>query len=103
MQFLHLIRLKGGDYAKFSKEYSDLTPIIETALALRAALSEMEDAKAMINGKDEGMKELALEEKAQLEKVIPKLTEDLQLALLPKDEADTKNAIMEVRAGHRRR
>lgn len=91
--------LKGGDYAKFSKEYSDLTPIIETALALRQATSELEDAKAMINGKDEGMKELALEEKTALDKLIPKLTEDLQLALLPKDEADTKNAIMEVRAG----
>ncbi len=91
--------LKGGDFARFSKEYSDLTPIIETALALRQATQELEDAKAMINGKDDGMRELALEEKAQLDKLIPKLTEDLQLALLPKDEADAKNAILEVRAG----
>lgn len=53
----------------------------------------------MINGKDEGMRELALEEKAALDKLIPKLTEDLQIALLPKDEADAKNAILEVRAG----
>ena len=53
----------------------------------------------MINGKDEGMKELALEEKNALDKLIPKLTEDLQVALLPKDEADAKNAILEVRAG----
>ena len=91
--------LKGGDFAKFSKEYSDLSPIIETALALRQATLELEDAKAMINGKDEGLKELALEEKDALDKLIPKLTEDLQLALLPKDEADAKNAILEVRAG----
>ena len=91
--------MKGGDFAKFSKEYSDLTPIIETALALRQATAELEDAKAMINGKDEGMKELALEEKDALDKLIPKLTEDLQIALLPKDEADAKNAILEVRAG----
>lgn len=91
--------LKGGEYAKMSKEYSDLTPIIETALALRQATAELEDAKAMINGKDEGMKELALEEKATLDVLIPKLTEDLQVALLPKDEADAKNAILEVRAG----
>lgn len=91
--------LKGGDFAKFSKEYSDLTPIIETALALRQATAELEDAKAMINGKDEGLKELALEEKDALDKLIPKLTEDLQIALLPKDEADAKNAILEVRAG----
>lgn len=91
--------LKGGEFAKFSKEYSDLTPIVETALALRAATQELEEAKAMINGKDDGLRELALEEKVQLEKLIPKLSEDLQLALLPKDEADAKNAILEVRAG----
>ncbi|MES2985397.1 MAG: peptide chain release factor 1 [Pseudomonadota bacterium] len=91
--------LKGGDFAKFSKEYSDLTPVIETALALRQATAELEDAKVMINGKDDGLKELALEEKAALDKLIPKLTEDLQIALLPKDEADAKNAILELRAG----
>lgn len=91
--------LKSGEFAKFSKEYSDLTPIIETALALRAATQELEDAKALINGKDAEMRELALEEKAQLDKLIPKLTEDLQILLLPKDEADAKNAILEVRAG----
>jgi peptide chain release factor 1 len=91
--------IRGGDFAKFSKEYSDLTPVIETALALKQAERELAEAKVMINGKDEGMKELALEEKDQLDKLIPKLTEDLKLALLPKDEADEKNAILEVRAG----
>jgi peptide chain release factor 1 len=91
--------LKSGEFAKFSKEYSDLTPIIETAMALRAATAELEDAKALINGKDADMRELALEEKAQLDRLVPKLTEDLQIALLPKDDADAKNAILEVRAG----
>ena len=91
--------LKGGEFAKLSKEYSDLTPIVETALALKAATQELEEVKAMINGKDAEMKALALEEKDQLDKLIPKLTEDLQIALLPKDEADAKNAILEVRAG----
>lgn len=92
-------KLKGGEFAKYSKEYSDLTPVVETALALRAATQELEDAKALINGKDAEMRELALEEKATLDVLIPKLTEDLQIALLPKDEADAKNAILEVRAG----
>ncbi|MFO0068651.1 MAG: PCRF domain-containing protein, partial [Alphaproteobacteria bacterium] len=90
-------KLKSGEYAKFSKEYSDLTPIVETALALKAAQGELEDTKALM--KDPDMKALAEEEKAQLEKLIPKLTADLQVALLPKDEADEKNAILEVRAG----
>jgi len=91
--------LKGGEFAKLSKEYSDLTPIVETGMALKQATAELVEAKAMINGKDAEMRELALEEKDQLDKLIPKLTEELQIALLPKDEADAKNAILEVRAG----
>lgn len=91
--------LKGGEFAKLSKEYSDLTEIVETGMAWKTAKQELEDAKAMINGKDADMRELALEEKAQLDVLVPKLTEELQILLLPKDEADAKNAILEVRAG----
>ena len=90
-------KLKGGDYAKFSKEYSDLTPIVETAMALKAAQQELRDAETML--KDPEMKAMAEEEMATLKVLVPKLTEDLQIALLPKDEADSKNAILEVRAG----
>ena len=90
-------KLKGGEFAKFSKEYSDLTPIVETAMALKAAQQELKDAEAML--KDPEMKAMAEEEMATLKVVVPKLTADLQIALLPKDEADEKNAILEVRAG----
>jgi peptide chain release factor 1 len=93
----HPDQLKGNDFAKFSKEYSDLSPVVETAMALKAAQSELEDVKSML--KDPDMKAMAEEEKMQLEKLIPKLINDLQIALLPKDEADAKNAILEVRAG----
>jgi peptide chain release factor 1 len=89
--------LRGGEFAKMSKEYSDLTPIVETALALKAATQELKDAEIML--KDPEMKAMAEEEIGSLKILVPKLTEDLQIALLPKDEADTKNAIMEVRAG----
>lgn len=90
-------KLRGGEFAKVSKEYSDLSPIVETALALKAAHQEMLDAETML--KDPEMKAMAEEELATLKVVIPKLTQDLQIALLPKDEADSKNAILEVRAG----
>ncbi len=40
--------LKGGEFAKFSKEYSDLTPIVETGMALKAAQAELKDAEAML-------------------------------------------------------
>lgn len=92
-------KLKGGEFARLSKEYSDLGEIVETGLAWKTAKQELEDAKALINGKDADMRELALEEKAQLDVLVPKLTEELQILLLPKDEADAKNAILEVRAG----
>ncbi len=90
-------KLKGGEFAKLSKEYSDLTPIVETVLALKTA--EEERAQALELLKDPEMKAMAEEEIAALDKLIPKLTSDLQISLLPKDEADAKNAIIEVRAG----
>ena len=89
--------LKQGEFAKFSKEYSDLGPIVETGLALKAAQQELADAEIML--KDPEMKAMAEEEIVNLKVLIPKLTDDLQIALLPKDEADAKNAILEVRAG----
>jgi len=89
--------LKGGEFAKLSKEYSDLGPIVETALALKTAHRELLDAEAML--KDPEMRDMAEEEVASLKLVVPKLTHDLQVMLLPKDEADAKNAILEVRAG----
>ena len=91
--------LKGGEFARLSKEYSALGEIVETALAWKTAKKELDDAKALINGRDADMRELALEEKSQLDVLVPKLTEELQILLLPKDEADAKNAILEVRAG----
>lgn len=90
-------KLKGGEFAKFSKEYADLGPIVETAMALKTAHRELLDAEAML--KDPEMKAMAEEEVASLKLVVPKLTHELQVALLPKDEADEKNAILEVRAG----
>lgn len=92
-------KLAGGEFAKLSKELSDLGPIVETAMALKQTLAEIADTDALIAEGDAEMKALAMEEKAQLEKLVPELEEQLKIALLPKDEADDKNAILEVRAG----
>lgn len=85
------------EFGKLSKEFSDLGNIVETAMALKTAKAELEETNTLL--KDPEMKALAEEEKPQLEKLIAKLTKDMQLALIPKDEADEKNAILEVRAG----
>lgn len=93
--------IASGEFAKVSKEFSDLSPLIETILSLRQAKRELADAEQILNdnGSDSEMKELAQEEKMDLQKVVPQLEKQLQIALLPKDEADAKNVIIEVRAG----
>ena len=89
------------DFARFSKEYSDLTPMVEAITDLRKARAEADDLEALIDDPeaDEELKGMAREELPQLRQRVPDLEHALQLLLLPKDEADEKNAILEVRAG----
>ena len=89
-----------ASYAKLSKELSDLTPIVETIESLRKAKEEMFSLAEMITGADDPeMRALAEEEFQALKEQIPKREREVQISLLPKDEADEKNAILEVRAG----
>ncbi|MCB1530777.1 MAG: peptide chain release factor 1 [Rhodospirillales bacterium] len=89
--------LSGGEIVKLSKEYSDLEPVVEAVEAYEKALSDKEEAQEMLS--DPEMKEMAEGELAELAEKIPALEEKIKLALLPKDSADTKNAILEIRAG----
>ena len=91
----------GGEFAKLSKEFSDLTPIIEKIEALQTMQKEARDLREMIAdpGADSEMKAMAQDEIRVVDQRIPELTRDVQIALLPKDEADEKNAILELRAG----
>ncbi len=86
-------------FAQLSKEYSDLEPIVQQIQALRAARAAMADAEAMASGEDPEMRALAEEEFHRLKAEVRDLEAQMQLALIPKDEADAKNAILEVRAG----
>ncbi|MEA2756859.1 MAG: peptide chain release factor 1 [Aliidongia sp.] len=89
-----------GSFAKLSKEFSDLSPIVEGVDALRAAQDEMVNLAQMVaDNSDPEMKALAEEEFLALKERIPALERAVQLMLLPKDEADEKNAILETRAG----
>jgi peptide chain release factor 1 len=90
-----------GEFSKVSRELSDLSPVVETILALRAAQQELKDTDELLNdpASDAELKTMAREEKIGLEKLVPQLERQVQLALLPKDEADAKNVILEVRAG----
>ncbi|MDE2167090.1 MAG: peptide chain release factor 1 [Alphaproteobacteria bacterium] len=88
-----------GDFAKLAKEYSELTPVVEGIAALRKAEAERMSLEELIGGGDPEMKKLAEVELDTVKKRLPALEEQVKTLLLPKDEADEKNAILEVRAG----
>src|SRR5689334_3981085 len=87
----------GSKFAALSKEFSDLGPIVEEIQTLRRAEQELADAEAL--AQDPEMRALAEEEIHQLKARVREQTEKVRVALIPKDEADAKNAILEVRAG----
>ncbi|WP_417832719.1 peptide chain release factor 1 [Terasakiella sp.] len=93
--------LNASEFTKMSKEYAELTPVVEAVNALRNAQAEMTECEQMLSDPDcdADMKELAEAEYHDLKKRVPELERDVQLMLLPKDEADEKNAILEIRAG----
>ncbi len=86
-------------YMKYSKEQSDLTPIVEKIWEYKKILSEMQDAEEMLVAGDGDMKELAQEELEDLKKRKPLLENELKMMLLPKDPRDDRNVILEIRAG----
>jgi len=91
----------GQDFARLSKEFADLTSVVEGINALRQAQSELADLAAMMTDadSDDEMRALAEEEFLALKEKVPALERQVHLSLLPKDEADEKNAILEIRAG----
>lgn len=86
-----------SDIAALAKEYSDLKPVVDQITAWRGLRDEMAEAEAMLADPD--MAELAAEELPLLKKRLPAAEHALQLALLPKDEADARPAIVEIRPG----
>lgn len=84
-------------YVALSKEFSELAPIAAAIGKLNAAQREYEDAEQLLRVRD--MAEMAREEIARLNEELPRLEHELQLMLLPKDAADERNVILEVRAG----
>ena len=84
-------------FRKLSKEYADMTPVVEAVQELRRAEGEKADAEAMLADP-----EMAAEAKKELEalrQIIPPLEKQVQRMLLPRDIADERNAIIEIRAG----
>lgn len=97
-QYLEAAMADGsGDIATLAKEYSDLKPVVEQIAAWRVLRDDLAEAEAMLDDPD--MKALAEEELPVLKARLPEAEHALQLALLPRDAADARPAILEIRPG----
>ncbi|HKX09484.1 MAG TPA: peptide chain release factor 1 [Stellaceae bacterium] len=89
-----------SEFGKLSKEYSDLTPMVEAIAELRNVQRELADLEQIhANESDSELKAMAQAEIPILQRRIPEIEQRIKVMLLPKDEADERNAILEVRAG----
>ncbi|GBR54544.1 peptide chain release factor 1 [Neokomagataea thailandica NBRC 106555] len=85
----------GETFTRLSREYAELEPVVASIQAYRAAVEQKEGAEALLD--DPEMRDLARAELEELHDSIPVLERALRLALLPKDEADERSAILEIR------
>ena len=83
--------------AAISREYAELKPVVAQITTWRDARAELAEAQAMLA--DPEMRELAEDELSRLRGLLPGLEQDLRVALLPRDAADARPAIVEIRPG----
>lgn len=84
-------------FRRFSKEYAELEPLVNTYREYNQLQNDLEEAKAMMA--DPEMAELAQEELQECNERLPGLEQELQVLLLPKDPRDNNNTFLEIRAG----
>jgi peptide chain release factor 1 len=90
----------GEEFVKMSREYAELSPIVEAIGNLKQAQAELADLDQMIaEEEDSEMRALAQAERDGIAERLPALEHEIKLQLIPRDEADARNAILEVRAG----
>ena len=88
-------------YVKLSREFAELSPIVETVKDYRSIVAEIEGLDAMLDdpATDAEMRQMAAAEKSALEDRRAALEQRIKLVLLPKDAMDDRNVILEIRAG----
>ena len=87
------------EYIKLSKEYADLSPLINTFNSYKKADGDIEEAKLLIKDSDPEIRQMAELELEDLKVKIDKLETELKRLLLPKDPDDSKDVFLEIRAG----
>jgi peptide chain release factor 1 len=86
-----------AELAALAREYAGLKPVVEEIARLRGLVREREEAERLLG--DPEMKALAEEELERIRGALPEAERAVQLSLLPRDEADERSAILEIRAG----
>ncbi|MBZ4676874.1 MAG: peptide chain release factor 1 [Anaerophaga sp.] len=87
-------------YVKLNKEYRELEEIVEMGKQYKNLVDNIDSSRKMLKEEDdEEMRALAREELAELEEKKPEMEEKIKMLLLPGDPEDSKNAVMEIRAG----
>ncbi|RJT25371.1 peptide chain release factor 1 [Chakrabartia godavariana] len=84
-------------FVALSKEYAEVEPVAEAAGRLQRLRADLIDLQAMLDDPD--MREMAEEELASVREALPEAERDMAIRLLPKDAADDRSAMLEVRAG----
>ena len=90
-------QLEGEAFVAASRDYAELEPVARVAADVRAMRAEIAELSAMAD--DPEMKALADEELAELRQRLPEAEHQLQIAMLPRDAADARPAMLEIRAG----
>ena len=93
--------LSADEMIKMNKELAELEPVVVAIQAYRKAEKDMKEAESLMydDSLDKEMQAMASMEFYDLKEKLPQLEKEIKVLLLPKDEEDTKNAILEVRAG----
>ncbi|MGM0376279.1 MAG: peptide chain release factor 1 [Bacteroidota bacterium] len=87
-------------YVKLNKEYRELEEIVEKGKEYKNLLDNIENSRKMLKEEeDEEIRAMAREELEELEEKQPRMEEEIKMLLLPGDPEDSKNAVLEIRAG----
>jgi len=86
-------------FVRLSKEYAELEPVVRPILAYQKLLADLGSAEELAGSGDADMREMAEAEIADLRPKLEEMIQQIRILLLPKDEADEKAVILEIRAG----
>ncbi len=90
----------GEEFVRMSRDFAELAPVVEAVHALKAAERQLAELATMIETEaEEEMLTLVKDERRSLEARVGELEQSIRLALLPRDEADGRNVVLEIRAG----